>query len=143
MAFRDLSVQAIVSELAADLDVDVCTLYQISADGSELILVASHGLDASAVGYRMPIGRGLTGRVARTGKVVAIKEPDRDPDYHHVHGSGEERFRTFLGIPIRNQNQIVGVLVVQTVEAHLYQLREVAHIHEAGRHIEALLRTAA
>jgi signal transduction protein with GAF and PtsI domain len=125
-----------VDNLAADLHVDVCSLYRI--DGDELVLEASHGLSPSALGYRIPITSGLTGRVARTGRIVATKHPERDPDFHPVTGSGEERCQTYLGVPIRDDGKVTGVLVVQTFEPHVFDLEEIARIQYTVREIEAV-----
>jgi phosphotransferase system enzyme I (PtsP) len=135
-------LQALVTRLADDLRVDVCSLYKLAPDGQHLVLVATQGLLPLALGYRMPLTSGLTGRVARSRKVVAVKDPQNHPDYHHVLGSGEERFKTFLGIPVQRGGRLLGVLVVQTVHPHLYLLQEVSRIHATGRDVEPWLVAA-
>ena len=135
-------LRTLVARLAQDLGVDVCSLYKLDPTGTQLTLVATHGLSQSSVGYRMPISLGLTGRVARIKKVVAVKDPMSHPDYHHVVGSGEERYKTFLGIPIHGKEGLLGVLVVQTIEPHLFLLQEIAQIHATGRDVEPWLRAA-
>lgn len=135
-------LQRVVAQLAADLKVDVCSLYQYNTERAQLVLVATYGLHPLALGYRMSVTSGLTGRVARTRKVVAVKDPAGHPDYHHVLGSGEERFKTFLGIPIQKGDRLLGVLVVQTVHSHLFLLQEIAKIHNTGREVEPWLLAA-
>ncbi len=101
------------------------------------MLRATFGLDRSVIGVHIPIHKGLVGRVARTKKVVAVKEPETHEDYFPVPGSGEEKYRTFLGVPLFHNGALRGVLVVQTCHSHLYLLDEIALIFEAGRKIEA------
>jgi L-methionine (R)-S-oxide reductase len=131
-------LQETVQQLASELEVDVCSVYVLDRENQELVLTASQGLEQGAVGYRMPISMGLTGRVARTGKIVAMQNPERDPDFHHVPGSGEERCRTYMGLPLRDAHGVAGVLVVQTVMPHLFHLREIGRINEAVRRIERI-----
>lgn len=133
------ALQRFVFSLAAELSVDVCSLYIPTEAGRDLELVATHGLHPSVVGTRIPIEKGLVGKVARTRRVVAVKEPETHADYYHVAGSGEEHYRTFLGIPVMRDERITGVLVVQTKHSHMYLLEEIAKIHETGRQIEGLL----
>ena len=142
MSLNSRVLQDFVTQLATELSVDVCSLYRLADSGKTLVLEASFGLEDSSIGYRLPISKGLTGRVARSAKVVAVKDPENDPDYHHVAGSGEERYRTFLGIPVINDHQVTAVLVVQTKQSHMYLLDEITLIHETGRKIETFLRAA-
>ncbi len=149
--------QELVAHLAQRLHVDVCSFYRVEHapaagasvrdeidDDRELVLEATCGLNQSAVGYRIPIQRGLVGRVARTGKVVALQNPERHPDFHYVDGSGEERCHTFMGIPVRDgDGQVNGVLVVQTTSPHQFEMHEVSLMHAAGRRLDELIRKAA
>lgn len=142
MNLKPTALQVFVTQLALELRVDVCSLYRLADNGKTLVLEASFGLEDSVIGYRLPITKGLTGRVARHAKVVAVKDPEKHPDYHHISGSGEERYRTFLGIPVLNGHQVAAVLVVQTKHSHMYLLEEISRIHETGRKIESFLQAA-
>ena len=71
-----------------------------------------------------------------------MKNPAMDPDYHAVPGSGEERYKTYLGIPIIRDGKVIGALVVQTREQHMYVMPEVSLIHETGRLIEKTMSAA-
>lgn len=133
------ALQDFVKSLAAELSVDVCSLYLPTESGNFLELVATYGLHASVIGTRIPKDRGLVTKVARTRRVVAVKDPESHPDYYHVAGSGEEHYRTFLGIPIARGADLAAVLVVQTKHSHMYLLEEIAKIHETGRRIETVL----
>ena len=134
--------QDLVTDLARKVNVDVCSFYRLDSDTQELVLEASFGLAPSSIGYRIPITKGLSGRVARTGRIVAVRNPADHPDYHHVPGSGEERFQTFFGVPILQHGQLVGVLVTQTVDRENYVLRDVSLIQETGRRIQTFLEAA-
>lgn len=119
--------------LVLHLGVDVCTLYHFDEARRELALVASHGLGEGAVGYRMPIDVGLTGRVARTRRPVSAKHPAQHPDFHYVEGSGEERFHSFLGIPLLRFSDLLGVVVVQTVEPKVFLMRDIEELYRVGK----------
>jgi len=129
---QKLSYQEIVSDVALLLHVDVCSFYKMIND-QHLELIASKGLSEAAIGAKLNINQGLTGRVARTKHSVSIKNPTAHPDYYHIQLSGEERYQSFLGIPLNKNGQIFGVLVVQTIRPKLFYLSEIQALYEAGR----------
>ena len=122
----------IVNSLGDGLGVDVCSLYSLNPAGDQLILVATKGLNQSAVGARMSTKQGLTGVVARTRRSLSVKNPDTHPDYFHIKGSNEEKFRSYLGIPLIKENILFGVLVVQTVRAKMFFMSEIEMLYAAG-----------
>jgi len=133
----------IVNALWEELKVDVCSLYTLSPIGDQLELVATKGLSQSAVGVKMSIKQGLTGAVARTRRPLSVKNPDTHPDYFHVQGSGEEKYQSYLGIPLIKDQILFGVLVVQTVRSKLFFMNEIKLIHRAGnRVLDVIAETA-
>jgi L-methionine (R)-S-oxide reductase len=133
----------IVKTLGDELNVDVCSLYTLNPAGDQLILVATRGLSQSAVGARMSINQGLTGMVARTRRYLSVKNPDTHPDYFHIKGSNEERYQSYLGIPLIKNRILFGVLVVQTVRAKMFFMNEIEMLNAAGsRVIDVIAETA-
>ena len=85
MKYSPKKAQAIITQVAQDLAVDVCSLYTLDPSAQSLSLLATEGLDHSALGSVMTINQGLTGKVARTMKPLAVKQPHQHPDYFYVH----------------------------------------------------------
>ena len=133
----------IVNRLRDELGVDVCSLYITNPAGDQLILAATSGLNQSAVGAIMSIKQGLTGLVARTRRSLSVKNPETHPDFFHVRGSGEEKYHSYLGIPLLQGDNLHGVLVVQTVRAKLFFMNEIKTLHQAGRRIIDVMLEAA
>lgn len=132
---RQRVFQQTVRNLAAGLRFDVITVYAWDESRAELVLVASHGLGEAAIGYRMPIGVGLTGKVARTHKPLSVKHPADHPDFHYVEGSGEEKYHSYLGIPLMNFGRLLGVMVVQTVEAKIFLMSDIEELYKVGKRL--------
>jgi phosphotransferase system, enzyme I, PtsP len=111
-----------VTELVAKrLDADVCSIYTIDPDGRKLILASTIGLDAHAVGsVEMPIGEGLVGLAAQQGQPIAIEHAREHPSYRYFPETGEERFTSLLAAPLIVQSAVIGVIVIQTVEARRF-----------------------
>ncbi len=105
----------IVSVVARRTISDVCSIYLLDEDRQTLRLRATKGLSRRAVGrVTMKVNEGLTGLVVEKCKVVALQEPQNHPRYRYFKETGEERFHSFLGIPLFDRNIPIGALIVQS-----------------------------
>jgi phosphotransferase system enzyme I (PtsP) len=104
----------IVSVVARRTLSDVCSIYLLDEDRQTLRLRATKGLSRRAVGrVTMNVKEGLTGLVVEECKVVALQEPQNHPRFRYFKETGEERFHSFLGIPLFDRNIPIGALIVQ------------------------------
>lgn len=115
-----------ITHLIADsMGTEVCSVY-LFRDPETLELCATEGLQAESVHHtRMRLGEGLVGRVARTGNVVNTPDAPAEPGFRYMPETGEERFSSFLGIPIQRLGESLGVLVVQSHDARVFSADEV------------------
>ncbi|MDT8420301.1 MAG: phosphoenolpyruvate--protein phosphotransferase [Desulfuromonadales bacterium] len=117
----------IVTLVAERAHSEVCSLYLLEDDRKTLVLRATQGLVSESVGHvRLSIGEGLTGLVAETQEILSIEEPQNDPRYRYFGVTKEEQFHSFLGIPLADRNQTIGVLVIQTREPRVFNQEEIA-----------------
>ncbi|NOY13270.1 MAG: phosphoenolpyruvate--protein phosphotransferase [Deltaproteobacteria bacterium] len=115
----DETINNIVSLVAERAGSDVCSLYLLDDDHCTLCLCATYGLDPASIGsVNLKIGEGLTGQVAKEQRIIALEEPQNHPHYRYFAETKEEQFHTFVGIPLFDRNQSIGVLVIQTRKAH-------------------------
>ena len=128
-----------VDAVRRKLDVDVCSLYLAHPDRHTLEIVATSGLHRSVIGKQLGYAQGLTGKVARTRRPVVARVIQDHADYFHVAGSGEERFKSYLGIPLEHDDALHGVLVVQTEQTRTFFHRHIQEVHSAGRDLMASL----
>jgi transcriptional regulator with GAF, ATPase, and Fis domain len=62
---------------------------------------------------RIPLGAGLVGKIAQTGKQVTLKDLDRDPaELSHIGWLKAEGIRGFNGVPIVFKGDVLGVIAV-------------------------------
>lgn len=133
-----------VDAVRTRLEVDVCSLYLAHRNRKLLEIAATSGLNQSAVGARLPYGQGLTGKVASTGAPVAARDIQSHRDHFHVEGSGEEKYTSYLGIPLLEEGRLLGVLVIQTEQARTFFYRDIKELYNAARDlIESLADTGA
>lgn len=114
----------LVRQIAQHMHSEVCSIYLIRP-GQVLELFASAGLNPSAIHYtRLLVGQGLVGEIAGSGKTLNLAEAASHPKYVYRPETGEEIYHSFIGVPIRSSEEVIGVLVVQSVAARTYSEEE-------------------
>ena len=115
----------LVMLIAANMVAEVCSIYLRRA-GSALELFATEGLNPSAVhNTRMRAGEGLVGLVADTAEPINLSNAPEHPRFAYRPETGEDPYRSFLGVPIVRGGQVYGVLTVQNRAARQYDEEEV------------------
>lgn len=110
-----------ITHLIADsMGTEVCSIYLLR-DADTLELCATEGLAAEAVHVtRMRLGEGLVGRVAKRARAINTANAPAERGFRYMPETGEERYSSFLGVPIQRLGERLGVLVVQSKEAREY-----------------------
>ena len=115
----------IVKLISASMQTDVCSIY-LFRDTDTLELCATRGLKRGAVHKtRLKIGEGLVGRVARTAKPLNTADAPAERGFRYMPETGEERYASFLGVPIQRLGEAMGVLVVQSKNGRRYSDDEI------------------
>lgn len=103
----------IVLRVKESMNTEVCSVYLRSAD-HHFVLMATEGLHRDAVGrVRLGVNEGLVGFVAAREEPLNLQDAESHPKFQYFPETGEERFSSFLGVPIIHHRKILGVLVVQ------------------------------
>ena len=111
--------------IADSMGTEVCSIYLLR-DADTLELCATQGLAPEAVHVtRMRIGEGLVGRVARSAQPINTANAPAERGFRYMPETGEERYSSFLGVPIQRLGERLGVLVVQSRDARQYSDDEV------------------
>ncbi len=120
------TLERIVALVAERLDMEVCSIYRYDAATQRLHMVVTHGLDPRAVGaVSMGVDEGLTGFAIQRGEPVMAIDALAHPRYKYFPETGEERYHSFLGVPIVDRREVLGVLVVQTSRRRRFTRDEV------------------
>jgi signal transduction protein with GAF and PtsI domain len=106
----------LITQRTADvMGMDSCSIYLLDDDGERLMLKATTGLAAEAVGQAgLRLGEGLTGWAAQEGQPVAVADAARDPRFKFLPETEETRFQSLLAVPLVNQQHVIGAMNVQT-----------------------------
>ncbi len=103
----------VIMELAVlELQADRATLYMVDAKKGELWSKMVQGPET--VEIRLPIGKGIAGFVAASGKVVNLPDAYEDPHFcPDVDTEYDHKTHSMLTIPVRNKREeVIGVLQV-------------------------------
>ncbi len=115
----------VVDRATAAVEAEVCSLYLLDRDGTGVTLAATNGLPREQVGVaRLALGQGITGRVAESRAPIVSPDVHRDPRFHWLPGVDEPRYTSMCSVPLIWNDQVVGVLNVQTVRRRVFRERD-------------------
>jgi starch phosphorylase len=133
----------VVALIASRFRTDVCSAYLLEPDRSNLVLAATLGLHPRCIGaLRMPLHEGLSGLVAEQLLPVAVADARNHPRYKYFKESGEDEYRSFLGVPLIDRGVLQGVLVVQTKEPRVFREHEIRMLAEAASQVAPVVSEA-
>ena len=122
----DELMRTLVDRTTAAIGVEVCSCYLLDRDGARLTLTATNGLDREQVGkVSLAVGQGVTGRAAQTRQPVMSRDVTDDPQFSWVRGFDVHGLHAMLSMPLLWNQQLVGVLNVQTTAVRDFSPDEV------------------
>ncbi|MDP9482932.1 MAG: GAF domain-containing protein [Chloroflexota bacterium] len=122
----DELMRTIIDRATAAADAEVCSVYLVDRDGSGVTLAATNGLDRDQVGIaRLPLGGGITGRVAQRRCPLVSVNVRRDRRFAWLQGLDEPRLTSMCSVPLIWNDAVVGVLNVQTVRRRVFRRSDV------------------
>jgi phosphotransferase system enzyme I (PtsP) len=135
------TLDKIVAAIAEGMEVEVCSLYLFDPRRDRLVLRATIGLDRESVGkVSMRTNEGLVGMVIEKGEAVGVTDAISHPRYKYFPETGEERYHTFLGVPVQDgRNKPIGVLVVQTLTRRKFTKSEARLLKTAANQVAQIL----
>ncbi|MEN9935446.1 MAG: hypothetical protein RLZZ387_2025 [Chloroflexota bacterium] len=78
-----------------------------------------------AATLRVPVGSGLTGRVASTGEPMVVSDVEAHGGSLYPSFNRANQYTSFMGVPVIYREQTIGVLSVMTVHRRLFSRDEV------------------
>lgn len=122
------AMEIIVKRIRTTMHTQVCSVYLRDEQG-DLVLRATEGLLPEAVGkVKMSLKEGLVGYVAKRGEPINLENAEGHSKYRYFAETGEERFTSFLGVPVVHQREVLGVLTVQQSERRRFDDTEEAFL---------------
>ncbi|MAR73949.1 MULTISPECIES: phosphoenolpyruvate--protein phosphotransferase [unclassified Halomonas] len=139
----DAALATLVRRTRKAMQTDVCSFYLFDGERDALVLMETIGLRTQAVGQvALPVGEGLVGTVARREEPLNLEDAQAHPSFRYFEATGEERYSSFLGVPIIHQRRMLGVLVVQQAERRRYDESDEAFLVTMGAQLAGVLAHA-
>jgi Nif-specific regulatory protein len=109
-----------------------CTIMLLTPDGKELVLEAESTGGADG-GARYRRGEGVTGRVLETGETIIVPLVSGEPRFQfrvHQRRQSPQREVSFICVPIRLENEVIGTLSSDLAAQEASRLQETAQLLE-------------
>lgn len=131
----------IVRQIAANMVAEVCSFYVLRADGA-LELFATEGLNKDAVHLaQLKMGQGLVGTIAASARALNLSDAHTHPAFAYLPETGEEIYKSFLGVPILRAGRSLGVLVVQNKAYRKYRDDELEALETTAMVLAEMIAT--
>lgn len=139
----DSALQILVERVQQAMATEVCSVYSLDQETRRFTLRASQGLNQAAIGkVSLSMGEGLVGLVAVREEPINLDDAASHPRYRYLSETGEERYNSFLGVPIIHHKRILGVLVVQQSDRRKFDESEEAFMVTMSAQLAAVLSHA-
>ena len=133
----------IVTLVARRMGSDVCSIYLLESDGETLTLKATKGLSKASVNrVCMKVNEGLTGLAVESRAMVMTDNAPAHPRFKYFKEAKEERFLSFLGLPLFEHKAPIGAIVVQTRETRTFSDDEISILRTITFQIGSIIHTA-
>jgi len=111
------TLDILVNETCLAMNTEVCSVYLADNDRRCYYLMATRGLQKPrGCTITLAFDQGIVGLVGRLAEPINLADAHTHPSFKYIPAVKEERFRSFLGVPIIHRRQLLGVLVVQQRE---------------------------
>jgi len=133
----------IVAIVAKRMGSDVCSIYLLENDGKTLVLKATKGLSKASINRTsMKVNEGLSGLVVESRGMVMTDNAPAHPRYKYFKETKEEKFLSFLGLPLFERKSPIGVIVIQTRAARTFSDDEISALRTITFQIGSIVHNA-
>lgn len=137
------ALNIIVNRIKHAMNVDVCSIYLKSKTAQEYVLMASAGVDASAIGrVRLALGEGLVSLVGERGEPLNLDDALSHPSYIVFPETDRQNYYAFLGVPIIHHRAVMGVLLVRQQLKRKFDEQEEAFLVTAAAQLAGAIAHA-
>jgi signal transduction histidine kinase/ActR/RegA family two-component response regulator/uncharacterized protein YigA (DUF484 family) len=127
-------IRTVVEGIARTFGYTQVSLYLLSGD----ILVCQHQVGYRTIVERIPLDRGISGRVARTGEPVLLEDVKADPEFiGAIEGIVSE-----VCVPLLDQGRVVGTLNVESTNGVVMGSADLRIVTSLGQHVSIAIARA-
>jgi len=125
-------VGPVLDAMARNIGILRGTITLLNRDTGEIFIEAAHGLSSKQRERgRYQLGEGITGRVVQTGRPAVVQRISDEPSFLDRTGSRsnlDKQDISFVCVPIKLGNEVIGALSADHVQASQEQLNELVRL---------------
>jgi len=111
------ALNVVVKRVQDSLKTSACAIYLLDSEKNRLVLRAVDGLKSDAIDrVSLKPSEGLVGLVCSRAEPINLENAAEHKNFQYFPETGEEAYSSFLGVPIVHHRNVLGVIVVQSVE---------------------------
>ena len=134
------AMNLLVEQTKHAMVLDCCSIFITNKETQKLTLMASEGLDRQVVGgTHFNLDDGIVGLVYQKGEPINLANVSEHPQFKYLPSSNEEQFSSFLGVPIIQKAEVLGVLVAQQKLPRLFNKLEESFLVTLAVHLGSVL----
>jgi len=109
------ALKTVVSRVQHTLNTNACAIYLLDKEQGVFVLRAAKGLNSESIGQvKLAPSQGLVGLVGARAEPLNLENADQHPNFQYFPETGEEKYHSFLGVPIMHHRNVLGVLLAQS-----------------------------
>lgn len=118
----------VVTEMAAKvMQAAVCSIFLVDEAASQLVMhSARRNNQAYAARDPIPLGEGISGRVAQSGQPLTVRDVRADPRYRNPELARTEGLISMLSVPLVVRERVIGVLNCFSAEPRDFSPEQIA-----------------
>ncbi|HDQ13376.1 MAG TPA: GAF domain-containing protein, partial [Sediminispirochaeta sp.] len=132
-----------VKIISKHMQTEACSIFLIEKDTGDLILRATVGLNPDMIGeLRLKEGDGITGTSLKSGKPICVPRGSEDPHFMYVPDIFEDKYESFLAVPIIQSGNKLGVIVLEDSRPDYYNKRDIRALSAIASQLASFLENA-
>lgn len=123
------ALDTLIKWVIRSVDAEAVSIFLLDNKTAEYVLAATDGLNRKAVGKaRISIDIGLIGLVGRREEPINLDNATEHEEFHQNLFVGEDKFKSFLGVPVIQHRKLYGVLTLQHSDQRFFDDPEEAFL---------------
>lgn len=132
-----------VKVISSHMESEACSIFLLDKSNKKLVLQATVGLNPDMIGkVKLNIGEGITGMSLQKLRPICVPKGSDDPNFKYVSGIFEEKYESFLAVPILRSSEQLGVIVLEDSRANYYTKRDIRALSAIASQLATFLEHA-
>lgn len=132
-----------VKIISRHMQTEACSIFLLEESSNTLVLRATVGLNPEMIGkLRLQIGEGITGTSLKELKPICVPRGSEDPNFKYVEDIFEEKYESFLAVPILQSSKKLGVIVLEDSRPDYYNKRDIRALSAIASQLATFLEHA-